>query len=170
VQQVRTRFSFLVMALLVSVIAVACGRASPDDIDNALGITSTATLSEADVAQLTAQAEADQQTREAAQAALASPGAGGGGGDIDLASAGNPVQGRTAFLQRCQSCHRPGGAGPAPELAGPGNPATNYSDQELVDLLRTGEGHATPPGPLNEVAVNEAQMINILAFIREQSE
>lgn len=159
------------MALLVSVIAVACGRASPDDIDNALGITSTATLSEADVAQLTMEAEADQQTREAAQAALASPGAGGGdGGDIDLASAGNPVQGRTAYLQRCQSCHRPGGAGPAPELAGPGNPATNYSDQELVDLLRTGEGHATPPGPLNEVAVNEAQMINILAFIREQSE
>lgn len=166
-QQVRTRFSFLAMVALVAVIAVACGRASPDDIDNALGITSTATLSEADVAQLTAEAVSAQETREAAAAAIGSPGS--GDGPVDLAAAGNPLMGRTAFQQRCVGCHRVGGAGPAPELSGPDNPAVAYSDQELVDLLRTGEGHASPPGPLSEVDVNEQQMLNILAYIREQS-
>lgn len=169
-QKVRTRFSFLAMVVLVAIIAVACGRASPEDIDEALGITSTATLSEADVAQLTQEAINEQETREAAQASLQSGSPVAGGSPVDLASAGDPVAGRTAFLQRCQSCHRPGGAGPAPELVGPNNPATQYSDAELVEMLRTGEGHADPPGPLDEVAVNEQQMLNILAYIRQQSE
>jgi mono/diheme cytochrome c family protein len=118
------------------------------------------------MAQLTSEAASAAETREAAQSALASPGA----GSVDLALAGDPITGRTVFMQRCQSCHRPGGAGLAPDLTGASNPTINYSDQELVDLLRTGEGHATPPGPMNEVALNEQQLINILAFIREQSE
>jgi mono/diheme cytochrome c family protein len=69
---------------------------------------------------------------------------------------------------RCQGCHTPGGQ-PAPALSGPNNPATKYTDEQLVELLRTGQGHATPPGPLSIVDVNEKQMIDILAFIRQQS-
>ena len=168
-QKVRTRFSFLAMVVLIAIIAVACGRASPADIDEALGITSTATLSEADVAQLTQEAISEQETREAAQEQLLSGSPPADGSPVDLASAGDPVAGRTAYLQRCQSCHKPGGAGPAPDLTGPDSPAAQYSDAELVELLRTGEGHADPPGPLDEVAVNEKQMLNILAYIREQS-
>ncbi len=166
-KQVRTRFSFLVMVALIAVIAVACGRASPEDIDNALGITSTATLSQEDVAQQTADAVSAAETREAAASAIGSPGS--GDGPVDLASAGDPVKGKIAFQQRCLGCHRVGGAGPAPELSGPENPAVAYSDEDLVTMLRTGDGHADPPGPLNETDVNEEQMLNILAYIREQS-
>ena len=154
--------------MVVGIVAVACGKATEQDINNALNITVTPTLSEQEIADSTAAAQAELDTRTAAQAALSSPGA--AGGPVDLASAGNPTMGRTAFLQRCQGCHRPGGAGPAPELSGPDNPAVALGDQEIVDLLRTGEGHASPPGPLSEVDVNERQMTDILAFIRSQSE
>ena len=126
------------MCGLVALVMVACGRATQEDIDNALNITPTTTLSAEQVAQNTAAAVSEEETRTAAQAALASPGA--DGAPVDLASAGNPTMGRTAFLMRCQGCHNPAGAGAAPALAGPDNPATALSDQELVDLLRTGEG------------------------------
>lgn len=152
---------------IVGVIAVACGRASPADIDSALGITPSATLSEQQVADSTAAAIAEAETRTAAQAALSSPGA--AGGPVDFASAGNPLAGRTAFNGRCIGCHKVGGAGLGPELAGPDNPAVALTDQQIIDLVRTGEGHASPPGPLTEVDINEQQMIDILAFIREQS-
>jgi len=168
VKQARTRLSFLAMCGLITVIAVACGRASQDEIYEALNITPTPTLSDQQIADNTAIAIAEEETRTAAQAALSSPGA--EGGSVDLAAAGNPVMGRTSFLQRCQSCHRPGGAGPAPELSGPNNPAVALSDQEIVDLLRTGEGHAAPPGPFSEVDLRQQQLIDILAFIRGQSE
>jgi mono/diheme cytochrome c family protein len=155
------------MCAVIGVVAVACGRATQDDINNALQITVTATMSEQEIAQGTEQALADIETREAAAAALSSPGA--DGAPVDLASAGNPTMGRTAFLMRCQGCHTPAGTGAGPALSGPDNPAVALSDQALVDLLRTGEGHSTPPGPLSEVDVNEQQMIDILAFIRQQS-
>jgi mono/diheme cytochrome c family protein len=168
VTQVRARFSFLAMCAVIAVVAVACGRASEEDINNALNITPTPTLSTQQVAEQTAAAQSEQSTREAAQAALASPGA-AGSAVVDLASAGNPNTGRIAFLQRCQSCHRPGGGGAGPDLSGPNNPAVALTDQQIVDLLRTGEGHAAPPGPLSEVDLNEKQMVDILAFIRQQS-
>jgi len=167
VNRVRTRLSFLAMCAVIGIVAVACGRASQDDINNALHITVTATMSEQQIADSTAQAVSEQTTREAAQAALSSPGA--DGGPVDLASAGDANAGRIAFLQRCQGCHKPAGGGLGPTLAGPDNPAVAFSDQQLVDLLRTGEGHASPPGPLSEVDVNEKQMVDILAFIRQQS-
>ena len=166
-KQVRTRLSFLVMCGLITVVAVACGRASDDDIYQALGVTPTPTLSDQQIADQTAAAVSDEETQVAlATALVASPVDGGGG--VDLASAGNPVAGRTAFLQRCQSCHRPGGAGPAPELAGPSNPAVELTDQEIVDLVRTGEGHGGTVA-FDEVAIREQQLIDVLAFIREQS-
>ncbi len=167
-KQVRTRASFLVMCGLISLFLVACGRASQDDIYGALGITPTPTLSDQQMADNTAVAISEEETRVAAQAALASPGA--EGGVANLAAAGNPVMGQTSFGQRCIGCHRVGNTVGAPELAGPENPAVALSDQEIVDLIRTGDGHATPPGPFSEVALRQAQLIDILAFIRQQSE
>lgn len=168
VTQVRTRLSFLMMCGLIAVIAVACGRASQDEVYQALGITPTPTLSEQQIADNTAVAVAEAETEVAVETALAASPVDGGGG-ANLAAAGDPVAGRIAFQQRCIGCHRVGGAGPGPELAGPGNPATALTDQEIIDLVRTGEGHGETV-PFDEVAIREDQLIDVLAFIREQSE
>lgn len=162
----RRRLSFLVATFAVAVIAVACGRASQKDIDAALGITPSPTLSVAQIATGTASAASAQQTRTAALAAIGSPGS---GSPVSLAAAGDIVQGRTQFQLRCARCHNPNGNGSAPALAGAGNPATKYTDQELENLVRTGQGHASPPGPLNAVTISDRQLINIIAFIRDQS-
>src|SRR3954452_13516941 len=108
-QKFRSRFSFLVMCAVVTLVVVACGRASQEDIDNALNITQVPTLSAEQQAQGTQQAASEQQTRTAAQAALASP---SNGGPVDIASAGNPILGRTVFSQRCMGCHKAGGNAP----------------------------------------------------------
>ena len=162
----RRRLSFLISTLAVAVIAVACGRASRSDINSALGITPSPTLSVAQVATGTAAAAEAQQTRTAAQAAIDNPGS---GSPVSLAAAGDVVQGGTQFQLRCARCHSPNGNGSAPALAGAGNPATTYTDQELQQLVRTGEGHAQPPGPLTSVTISDRQLINIIAFIRDRS-
>lgn len=167
VTKVRTRASFLMMFGVIAVVAVACGRASQGDIYQALGVTPTPTLSDQQIADQTAVAVAEAETQVAVQTALAASPVDGEG--ANLAAAGNPLSGRTSFQQRCMSCHRVGGAGPAPELAGPGNPATALTDQEIIDLVRTGEGHGETL-PFDEVDIREDQLIDVLAFIREQSE
>lgn len=156
------------MCGLIAVIAVACGRASQDEVYQALGITPTPTLSDQQIAENTAVAVAEAETEVAVLTAVAASPVDGGGG-ANLAAAGNPLSGRTSFQQRCMSCHRVGGTGIAPELAGPGNPATALTDQEIVDLVRTGEGHGETV-PFDEVAIREDQLIDVLAYIREQSE
>lgn len=163
----RTRLLFLLATIGVAVFAVACGRASQQEIDSALGITPTATLSAEQVATGTAAAVVAEQTRTAAFNALSSPGA--GGGDVSLAAAGDVAQGKLQYQLRCLNCHRPNNAVNGPVLAGPDNPAVALTDQQIVDLVRTGEGHASPPGPLTEVTISERQLINILAFVRDQS-
>jgi mono/diheme cytochrome c family protein len=126
-------------------------------------------LSIAQIATGTSEAALEAQTRTAAIAQLSSPGA-GGGSPVSLAAAGDVVQGKTQFQIRCARCHNPSGSGSAPSLAGPGNPSTALSDQQIFDLVRTGEGHASPPGPLTTVTISDRQLINIIAFIRDQSE
>jgi mono/diheme cytochrome c family protein len=163
----RTRLSLLAVTVGIAIVAVACGRATQEQIDAALGITPTPTYSVEQIATGTANAVAAQETRAAAQAALASPGS---GGTVSLAAAGDVTQGSTQYRLRCLNCHRVGSPSNAPVLEGPDNPAVALTDQELFDLVRTGEGHATPPGPLTEVTISEGQLINILAFIRSQSQ
>jgi mono/diheme cytochrome c family protein len=162
----RTRLSFLVVVLGLAVVAVACGRASDEDILSALGITPTATFSAEQMATGTAAALIEEQTRTAAIAEIES---GSSGSPVSLAAAGDVVQGRTQFQVRCARCHQPSGASTGPALAGAGNAASTYTDQELFDLVRTGNGHATPPGPLTAVTISDRQLINIIAFIRDQS-
>jgi mono/diheme cytochrome c family protein len=164
-QKFRARFSFLCMCATVTLVVVACGRASQDDIDHALQITQVPTLSAEQVQQSTQQADIDIKTREAAQALLASPGASGGA--VDIAAAGDPALGRTAFNQRCMGCHRAGGLGPV--LSGANGPIAGMTDQQVVDLIRTGNGHATPPGPLSTTDISETQMTNLIAYLRQQA-
>jgi mono/diheme cytochrome c family protein len=142
----RTRLTFLIATLGIAVVAVACGRASQADIDSALGITPTATLSAEQIASATA-----------------------GAGTAQAAGTGDVAQGRVQYQLRCLNCHRPNNTLNAPVLSGPDNPSTQYTDEELKTLVRTGEGHSTPPGPLSEVTISESQLNNIIAFIRDQS-
>jgi mono/diheme cytochrome c family protein len=90
----------------------------------------------------------------------------GNEGSVDIASTGNPVLGRTTFAQRCMGCHKAGGQGP--DLTGPTSPINAMTDQEIIDFLRTGEGH-TPPGPLTTVDISDSNMPNLLAYLREQA-
>ena len=163
----RGRLSMLIVTGGLAFVLVGCGRASPADIDAALGITPTATASTEQITQGTEQAVASDQTRTSAQAQLAaSPVA---GQTVELAAAGNPTIGRTQFQLRCMQCHVAGGTGRAPALAGPDNPTVALTDQEIFDLVRTGEGHAVPPGPYTTTTITDRQLIDILSYIREQS-
>lgn len=161
----RNRLSFLVVTLGLAAAAVACGRASDDDILSALGITPTATLSVDQIATGTSAAVTSQETRTAAMTNLES----GSGSPVSLADTGDVAQGTIQFQLRCLNCHKPAGAGSGPALAGPENPAASFSDQAIFDLVRTGDGHAKPPGPLTAVTISDRQLINIIAFIRNQS-
>ena len=162
----RARFSFIAMCAMVSILLVACGRASEDDINNALNITAIPTLSADEIAQSTQQAINDEETRVAASTEIAgSPGA---DGSVDIAAAGNPVLGQGVFNGRCLGCHKAGGGGMGPDLSGPTSPVVAMTDQQIVDLIRSGEGH-TPPGPLTTIDISDSQMPNLLAYLRQQA-
>ena len=144
----------LATIILLAVVAVACGRASKDDINSALGITPTATLT-ADQ-----QDAANARATDIASGNAASPGA--GPGDVDLASLGNATTGRTAFLVQCQRCHTPGGNGPAPALTGGTNPAANLNDGQLYDLMKAGTNHdkaSGGPGPIGTLTDKQIEKI-----------
>lgn len=162
----RGRLSMLIVTGGLAVVLVACGRASPADIDAALGITPTATLSAEQIAQGTEQAVASEETRTAAQASIASPAA---GQDVQLSAAGNPALGGNTFRLRCLGCHGVADTPRGPSLTGPDNPSVALSDQQLFDLVRTGEGHASPPGAFSTSDITDRQLVDVLAYIRQQS-
>lgn len=164
----RGRLSMLIVTGGLAVVLVACGRASPADIDAALGITPTVTLSAEEIVAGTEQAVASDQTRTAAQAQIAASPV--DGQSVELAAAGNPTTGGTTFRLRCLGCHAVADSPRGPTLAGPGNPTIALSDQQIFDLVRTGEGHAVPPGPFSTSDITDRQLIDILAYIRAQSE
>src|SRR5687768_11183224 len=106
----RTRLTFLIATFGIAVIAVACGRATQSEIESALGITPTATLS------------AEQMATGTANAA---------------SIVGDVAQGRTQYQLRCLNCHRANSPLNAPLLSGPDNPATKFTDEQLTTLVRT---------------------------------
>jgi mono/diheme cytochrome c family protein len=165
-RDMRTRARFLFMAVIISVAAVACGRASQKDINSALHITPTATLSAAQIVTSTAAAVEKEATRTAAIAALSSPGA-ENNSNASLAAAGDVAAGQTQFLNRCQSCHRPAGNGRGPALTGAKAKPITLTDEQIRDLIRTGKGHSTPPGPYSTVDISDRNVINIIAYIRD---
>ena len=151
----RGRASLLVMMIGLAVFAVGCGRASQKQIDQALGITPTATWSAEDIATSTARAAA-----QASAAANASPGS--------VAAVGNITQGRSSFQFNCAQCHRADGAGRGPSLEGPNSPAVPLTDDQIKDLIRNGTDH-TPPGPVPSFTLNDQRIADIIAYIRSIS-
>jgi mono/diheme cytochrome c family protein len=155
----RRRATLLVMTIGVAFFAVACGRATQKQIDQALGITPTATLSPGDLATSTAQALAEASARAAAEA-----GAGGSPGAV-AAAVGNVAQGKNSVQFNCQQCHRPGSPTNAPILSGPQSPVLNLSDAQIFDLVRNGTNH-TPPGPIPSFTLNDQRIADIIAYLR----
>jgi mono/diheme cytochrome c family protein len=147
------------MTIGVAIFAIACGRATQQEIDQALGITPTATQSPGDLATSTAQALAQASAR----AAAGSPGAGASPGAV--AAVGNVAQGRNSFQFNCNQCHRPNSPTGAPILSGPDSPVVNLSDAQIYDLIRNGTNHE-PPGPIPSFTLNDQRIADIIAYLR----
>ena len=155
----RTRGSVLAITLLsVLIVAVACGRASEQDINKALGIKPTATMSDEQIAQATKAAEAAASaiaagaTPVTAAVAISIP-----EGDVKL--------GLQQFQFQCVTCHRADGAGSAPALTGPDSPIADMTDVEVFDLVRNGTGH-TGQQPVSPVRISDKQLASIIAHTR----
>jgi mono/diheme cytochrome c family protein len=145
----------LVSLITVALGAAACGRATDDQINQALGITPTATQSAEQVAAAT---EAANATAEARLLAASSPGAG---------TLGDVTLGRRLFQTQCSGCHRPGGQGA--DILSPGSPGETASAETLLPLVRQSVGHADPPGPYPKTLISDKQVADIAAYLRDQA-
>ncbi|HEX2282276.1 MAG TPA: cytochrome c [Thermomicrobiales bacterium] len=148
----------LVSVITVALGAAACGRATEDQINQALGITPTATQSAEQVAAATESASA---TAAARQLAASSPGA---------AVLGDVAQGSRQFQTWCSGCHGPGGQGP--DIRSPGSPGETVTTESLLALVREGVGHPEPPNPpgvYRTTEISDKQVADLAAYLRDQS-
>lgn len=152
---VHRRFVLLVALITVALGAAACGRATEDQINQALGITPTATQS---AEQITAATEAASATAAAQLLAASSPGA---------VAQGDVSQGSRQFQTWCSGCHGPGGVGP--DIRSPGSPGATITVETLLPLVREGEGHADPPGPYSTTEISDSQIADIAAYLNDQA-
>jgi mono/diheme cytochrome c family protein len=143
------------MVVSIALVGAACGRATEDQINQALGITPTATLSTEQIASAT---EAASATAAARLLAASSPGA---------ASLGDVTQGRRQFTTWCSGCHGPGGAGP--DILSPGSPGSSVTADSLLPLIREGAGHADPPGPYLPTEISDGQVADIAAYLNSEA-
>lgn len=157
-QRLRRRAGLIVCLLSLTVLAAACGRASEDDINSALGITPTATQSAEQIAAVTATAEA--RASQSAAGGAATPATADEAAAALLAS-GNVALGQTVFFQNCLSCHGPNA--PAGVLNGPND--ADLSAGSFLALIRDGTGHPTPPGPFIAQRISDDQLRNLYAWL-----
>lgn len=146
------RATLLVTLIGVAIFVAACGRASDNDIFQALGITPTPTQSAEQIATATAQVAA-QQT--AVAAAVGSPGAGG------AVALGDVTRGERTFNQWCLNCHKAGG--PGGDILSPGSPGSGMTIDSLTVLIREGADH--PPGPYQTFQISDRALNDLAAYI-----
>ncbi len=151
----RRRASIVVTVVFLALFAVACGRASEVEINQALGITPTPTLSGEQIAASTAAASA---TTAARLAAASSPGA---------EALGDVAAGKRQFNTWCTGCHGPGGAGP--DILSPGSPGAAVTADSMQALIRDGTGHATPPGAYRPTEISDKQIKDITAYLLDEA-
>ena len=154
---VHQRFVLLVSLITIALGAAACGRATEDQINQALGITPTATQSAEQLAAATGAASATAASR---LLAASSPGA---------AVLGDVSQGSRQFQTWCSGCHGPGGVGP--DIRSPGSPGATITAETLLPLVREGAGHDVPPapGPYLKTEITDKQVADIAAYLRDQA-
>lgn len=145
------RLGLMTTAVTVALTLAACGRATEEQINQALGITPTATMSAEQIAESTAAASA---TSAAKELALASPGG---------AAAGDVTAGGRQFNTWCIGCHGPGGAGP--DILSPGSPGSAVDPATLLVMIREGDGH-TPPGPYKPTELSDKQVADLAAYLQ----
>lgn len=147
---VQQRLVLLVTTIGIAVFAAGCGRATPEQINQALGITPTATLS---AEQIAAETAAASTATAAHELAMSSPGA---------VALGDVTQGKRQFGTWCAGCHSAGGAGP--DILSPGSPGASVTAETLLPLVREGKGH-TPPGPYKTTEISDKQVKDVAAYI-----
>src|SRR4029079_12949161 len=102
---VRQRFSLLLTIAAVVLIATACGRATDEQISQALGITPEPTPAAILAASGTAQT--------------------GAGGASPVVALGDVTKGKRQFSTWCAGCHGP--AGPGPDIRAPGSAGSSVT-------------------------------------------
>lgn len=148
------RLGLMTTVVAIALTVTACGRATEDQINQALGITPTATMSAEQITESTAAASATSAARELA---LASPGAAGG------MAAGDVTAGKRQFNTWCIGCHGPGGIGP--DILSPGSPGSTVDPATLLVMIREGEGH-TPPGAYKTTELSDKQVTDIGSYLQ----
>lgn len=156
--RLRRRSALIACLLMMAIVAVACGRASEDDINSALGITPTATQNADQIAAVTATVQA--RATQVAAGAAGTP-ASADEAAAELLANGNIALGQTPFFQNCLSCHGPNA--PAGTLNGPND--ANLSPASFVALIREGTGHPVPPGPFAVQRISDDQLRNLYAWL-----
>lgn len=153
-ESVRRRLTLLTTVIAVALFAAACGRATEEQINQALGITPTPTMSAEAIASATARAGA---TSAVHALALSSPGA---------VALGDVSEGATQFETWCSGCHGPGGSGP--DIRAPGGPGASVTGDTLLPMIREGEGH-TPPGPYKASEITDKQVKDLAAYLHAEA-
>jgi len=143
----------------VALVAAACGRASPEEIDQALGITPTATASAEEITAATSAAAAQAA---AAAAAASSPGASPGAA---VAAEGDVRRGSSVFQRTCSACHRPGGQGG--DILASGGSGADVTADNLLPVIRQGTNH--PRGPYAATQISDVAVNDLAAFIRSEA-
>jgi len=151
---VRQRFSLLLTIAAVVLIATACGRATDEQINQALGITPTPTA-----AAILAAASGNATGAGTAQTST--------GGASPVVALGDVTKGKRQFNTWCAGCHGP--AGPGPDIRSPGSAGSLASVETLTPLIRDGKGHATPPGPFKPTEISNSQIADIAAYLRSEA-
>lgn len=148
----------ILATVVVSAIGLAaCGRATEEQINQALGITPTPTQSAEEIAQATAAASATALAREQA---AATP---GGGAAVFL---GDATAGKMTFTMWCAACHGPGGNGG--NILEPGGVAAAYTPEKFTALVREGAGH-NPPGPYQSFQISDRALEDLGAYVNAES-
>jgi mono/diheme cytochrome c family protein len=151
---VRQRFSLLLTISAVVLIVTACGRATEDQINQALGITPTPTQEV-----LLASASGTATSAGTAQS--------GSGGASPVVALGDITKGKRQFNTWCAGCHGP--AGPGPDIRSPGSAGSSVTAESLTPLIRNGTGHPTPPGPFKPTEISNSQIVDIAAYLRSEA-
>ncbi len=151
---VRRRFSLLLVIAAVVVVASACGRATEEQINQALDITPTPTHEA-----LLASASGTASGVGTAQS--------GAGGASPVVALGDVTKGKRQFSTWCAGCHSP--AGPGPDIRAPGSAGNSVTAESLMPLIREGKGHPTPPGPFKPTEISNSQIADIAAYLRSEA-
>jgi mono/diheme cytochrome c family protein len=73
-----------------------------------------------------------------------------------------------AFLTNCTACHR-GPTARGGDLLAPGGIGAGVTFESLLPIVRQGEGHPTPPGPVPVTKLDDADLHDLVAFIRSNA-